>query len=387
MSFQLAFNPCVQRPAPLTVCPTRPESISFPTYWYRLPDEDNFLICTKCFEDKLSSTRFASLLRCDYLDFGPEIVATCDFSTPRIDSLLRQAIASNDFEPLRSFAKKRMKIKNCQGVQGIKGGNDVNWFKPVNDDIPGFISCEACYEDVVLGTNFGPQVVPYPEPQPADAVWFCDLAIPYLKHSIQGYAWSADWSGFVQAARHRMSLPTCARDVPAFASGKRWYNTVRPWPIHNMTICEACYLDRVGWQRNTAQHFAPIAFSPYQLMDQMTCDFNLAPMAACSNILLPYGMCLRNGIISQAQSRRSQHAVKRASSMANGTAYPIRRIRLGPLRILTSVPPVTQPGTKVHTWLTCSAACITLRRRHGCATSTLQVPDTRNTSRNGTKCG
>lgn len=290
MPYQFAFNPSAQRPAPLTVCPAPPETITFPTSWYRFPDDDNFLICKKCYEDKLCSTRFASLLRCDYLDFGPGINATCDFSTPRIDSLLRQAVASNDFERLGSFAKKRMKIQSCQGVQGIKGGNDVNWFKPVNDDISGFVCCEACYEDVVLGTNFGPQFVPHSQPQPADAVWSCDLAIPYLKHSLQEYARVADWGGFAQAARHRMSLPTCVRDVPAFTSAKRWYNTVRPWPIRDMTLCEACYLDRVGWQRNVAQCFAPINFTPYDMMTQMICDFKLVPMAACSDMLLPHGM-------------------------------------------------------------------------------------------------
>ena len=223
------------------------------------------------------------------MDWGPGN-ATCDFSTPRIDSLLRQAIASNDFRPLGSFAKQRMKIKSCQGVQGIKGGNDVKWFKPFNDDIPGFVCCEACYEDVVLGTQFGLQFVPDPQPHPAEAVWSCDLAIPYLKHSLQDYAWSADWGGFAQAARHRMSLPKSERDVPAFPSAKKWYNTVRPSPIRNMTLCEACFLDRAGWQRNVAQHFAPIAFSPYELMTQMICDFKLVPIAACSDILLPHGM-------------------------------------------------------------------------------------------------
>ena len=290
MSSQYASNPSVQRPAPLTVCPTPPKSIAFPTHWYRFPDDDDFLICTKCYEDKLRSTRFAILLRCDYLDFGPGIEATCDFNTPRINSLLRRAITSNDLQPLRSFAKQRLEIKSCQGVQGVQGGNDVKWFKPVNDDISGFVCCEACYEDVVLGTDFGPQFVPYPQRQPADAVWSCDLAIPYLKHSLQEYARSADWGGFAQAARHRMSLPTCVRDVPALASEKRWYNTVRPSPIRNMTLCEACFLDRVGWQGNVAQHFAPIAFDPHAITSQVICDFKPVAMAACSDILLPHGM-------------------------------------------------------------------------------------------------
>ena len=157
-----------QRPAPLYACPTPPESLAFPTYWYRLPDDDHFLICTKCYEDKLHSTPFASLLRCDCLDFGPRSIATCDFNTSRIDSLLRQAVASNNFQPLRSFAEQRLSVKACSGTQPIKGGNGVKWFKPINDAIPGFVCCEACYEDVVLGTILRPNFVPDWEQQPTD---------------------------------------------------------------------------------------------------------------------------------------------------------------------------------------------------------------------------
>jgi len=279
-----------QRPAPLHACPTPPESLTFPTYWYRLPDDDDFLICTKCYEDKLHSTPFARLLRCDYLDFGPRSVATCDFNTPRIDSLLRQAVASNNFQPLWSFAAQRLSVKPCSGTQGIQGGDGVKWFKPINDVIPNFVCCEACYEDVVLGTDFGPNFVPYEKQQPTDSTWSCDLAVPYLRHSLQRCARRGDWHGFVQAGVHRMSLPTCVTGVPAPASTTRWYNTVRPSPIHDMTVCEACYLDRAGWQEDVAQHFAQVAFSPLDFDSRLICDFQLAPMAACSDILLAHGM-------------------------------------------------------------------------------------------------
>ena len=290
MASQLTLGTSPQRPAPLTACPSPPESIAFPTYWYRLPDDDEFLICTKCFEDKLHSTRFASLLRCDYLDFGCGRVAQCDFDTPRIDCLLRQAFASDDFQPLCSFAKQRIRIKACSGPQGIKGGNDVKWFKPAKDEIPGFVCCEACYEDQLSSSSFSLHFVPYWEQQPVDQVWSCDLAIPYLQRSLQGYARCANWHGFVQAACHRMSLPPCVSGVPALASAKRWYNTVRPSPVSGMTVCEACYLDRAGWQENVAQHFAPIAFSPLDLVHQLICDFQQAPMAVCCDILLAHGM-------------------------------------------------------------------------------------------------
>ena len=290
MASQVTSVRSSQRPTPLTACSTPPENLAFPTYWYRLPDNDNFLICTKCYEDKLHSTPFASLLRCDYLDFGPGRVASCDFNTPRIDLLLRQAIASNNFQPLCSFAEHRLEIKSCSGVQGIKGGNGVKWFKPTNDVIPDFVCCEACHEDVALGTIFRSNFVPYLVQQPQNQIWSCDLAIPYLRRCLQGYAERADWHGFVQASRHRMSLPACVSGVSTLASAKRWYNTVIPSPIRDMSVCEACYLDRAGWQEDVAQHFAPVAFSPHNLSSRMICDLQITPMAACCDILLAHGM-------------------------------------------------------------------------------------------------
>ena len=284
------LDPARPRSAPLYACPSPPERITFPTYWYRLPNDDDFLICTKCYEDKICSTPFAGLLRYDYLDFGAGASATCDFNTLRIDSLLRNAIASNDFRPLLSFAERRLSIKPCAGTQGIKGGDGVKWFKPSNDEIPHFVSCEACHEDLILGTTFAPRFSPYWEQQPADQTWSCDLAIPYVKRSLPGFAWKGDWHGFVQACRHRMSLPECASGVSAVAIQKTWYNTVRPSPIHDMTVCEACYLDCAGWQEDAAQNFAPITFNLHQYSTRLLCDFNVAPMAACADILLVRGI-------------------------------------------------------------------------------------------------
>ena len=77
--------------------------MTFPTHWYRLSKNEDFLMCTECYNDKLRGSEFASALRCDKLDYGHASQATCDFTSPRIDALLRQGIVSQDFQPLYSF--------------------------------------------------------------------------------------------------------------------------------------------------------------------------------------------------------------------------------------------------------------------------------------------
>lgn len=74
---ELKYSPPPRRtpqhgPENLIVCPTAPDDgLDFPTSWYRLPNNDDFSICICCYESKIRNTPLASLLRYDYLDFGP----------------------------------------------------------------------------------------------------------------------------------------------------------------------------------------------------------------------------------------------------------------------------------------------------------------------------
>ena len=99
-----------------------------------------------------------------------------------------------------------------------------------------------------------------------------------------------NWPGFISDCHRRMSLPTCQEGVSTMASAKLFLNTIRPFPIHDMSVCEACFLDRAGWQEDIATRFAPLSLHPTQITQRFTCDFQPAPMIACSNSLLAYGM-------------------------------------------------------------------------------------------------
>lgn len=71
------------------------------THQYRFPTEDRFLIYTKCFDEKLQHlATLGDTLRYDLLDFGSRAVITCDFSIPRIEALLKQAVTINNFRPV-----------------------------------------------------------------------------------------------------------------------------------------------------------------------------------------------------------------------------------------------------------------------------------------------
>jgi len=65
---------------------------------------------------------------------------------------------------------------------------------------------------------------------------------------------------------------------------------VRLSPIPNVTACEACYLDRAGWQENAAQNFAQVNVGPYEFSSRWICDYQSKSVATCADLLLAYGM-------------------------------------------------------------------------------------------------
>ena len=83
-----------------------------------------------------------------------------------------------------------------------------------------------------------------------------------------------------------MSITTRAKGVFTLAAAKKWSNTLRPFSIHDIPLCEACFLVRAGWQESTAPNFTQVRFTPFEFASHILCDFGLGPVVACSDILL-----------------------------------------------------------------------------------------------------
>ncbi|KAM6511735.1 hypothetical protein FALCPG4_016734 [Fusarium falciforme] len=257
------------------VMPYCPENrvVGYSLDWYRLPDVPEFFICTRCHADHIAATHLAGQFERVKQPDGS--ASSCGFYVPRVKEVLwPQALQSNDLSALRAYMKKRPEVLACKGKAQVTGAEGFKWFQMAQNEINGFVTCEACYEDHVVGTPFEHQFSPS-RPHPQEEKWTCDMAIPYVQKMVTQTAKQNDWQGFVAAAKKRLELPVCEGEVVE-ASSRTWYLPRRK--IKDMYVCEACYLDRLALTRFNGEfepYQRPAGFDGFlaQLGERWACDF------------------------------------------------------------------------------------------------------------------
>ncbi|OHW98668.1 integral membrane protein [Colletotrichum incanum] len=222
-------------------CPDQRE-LDYDADWYHLASVPDFLICTRCHEMYLSGTHFAASLKRVRRAAG-----RCRFNVPRITRLLLpEYVKHNDDGPIREFMSSRLSILDCKGQQGSKGGAGIKWFKTLDSRLEGFVSCEACYEDIVLATSFRQNFVAHDVAQPLDATWACDVCLPFIARSLIKYSKRTvnAWEEWVQAAAKHINLPRCEKKSVSPTS-RRWMQ-LRQQKFTDLKICERCYEETVA---------------------------------------------------------------------------------------------------------------------------------------------
>ncbi|KAK2019155.1 hypothetical protein LZ32DRAFT_519917 [Colletotrichum eremochloae] len=171
----------------------------------------------------------------------------CRFNVPRITRLLLpEYVKHNDDGPIREFMSSRLSILDCKGQQGSRGGAGIKWFKTLDSRLEGFISCEACYEDIVLATSFRQHFVANEATQPLDATWACDVCLPFITRSLVKYSkrTTNTWEEWVQAAVKHISLPQCEKK-PVSPTTRQWMQ-LREQRFPELKMCERCYEETVA---------------------------------------------------------------------------------------------------------------------------------------------
>lgn len=299
------------------IMPYCPENrvVGYSLDWYRLPDVPEFFVCTRCHADHIAATHLAGQFeRVTQLDGS---ASSCGFYVLRVKELLwPQALQSNDLSALRAYMKKRPEILACKGKAQVTGAEGFKWYQMVQNEINGFVTCEACYEDHVVGTHFERQFSPS-RPHPQEEKWTCDMAIPYVQKMVTKSAKQNDWQGFVAVAKKRLELPACDGELVE-SNSRTWYLPRRK--IKDMYVCEACYLDKLSLTRFSGEfepYQRPAGFDGFleQLGARWACDFadskismsfaleaaiyqrNFDILWNAANAILSLVPCTKNGII------------------------------------------------------------------------------------------
>ncbi|KAI1473636.1 hypothetical protein F4774DRAFT_423093 [Daldinia eschscholtzii] len=226
-------------PPAVTSCIDNP--VTFTTDWYWHPEAPEFFICSRCYVDHIHKTKFWNLFRKERFSDGK--MRICRFSKPRMrDCLLKDALAMGSLEPALAWMRSRSRIPDCKGIDGVKGKEGIKWYRTKLNDIPGFVSCQACYEDHVLVNLFFVNFEPS-QPQPAEDIWSCDIAVPFIGKEYEVRGKTNDWVGFVSEAKARLSIKPCPRRNEELAYGRKWFVPKRG--PEGLVLCSGCYCDQV----------------------------------------------------------------------------------------------------------------------------------------------
>ncbi|RAO69042.1 uncharacterized protein BHQ10_005054 [Talaromyces amestolkiae] len=216
--------------------------INYSLLWYRLvnPSEAElaFLVCSRCYTDHIQNTSLVA-------EFEPvlqseQFAAACSFWIPSVhDCFWPKALSTGNTVVFRKYVSRWVESPPCPGVQGSRDFGST-WYGMVNGDVDGFMICEGCYVDNVLGTTFQNKFTTYSSEWESDT-WACDLRFAFTSRALRTYTKLNDWNSFVFAAEQRHGLLECTGDE-VYANSNTWFYP-RHRPISNMRICAACCMD------------------------------------------------------------------------------------------------------------------------------------------------
>ncbi|KAI3328761.1 hypothetical protein F4824DRAFT_390642 [Ustulina deusta] len=225
---------------PVTSCIDIP--ITFSTDWYWHPEAPGYLVCSRCYADHIHRSQYrGAFQRGRFSDGKPR---TCRFSKPRMKNhLYREALASGSLRHALDWMRKRAAIPDCRGVDGVKGrfGAGITWY--ATREIPGFLACQACYEDRLLTNRLAHRFGVHAETHPADAVWACDAPVPFIERVYEERGRTDDWQGFVGEAKARIAAQPCPQGEKVAAYGRKWF--VPKAGPRDLILCSTCYCDQV----------------------------------------------------------------------------------------------------------------------------------------------
>ncbi|KAJ6786985.1 hypothetical protein PWT90_04118 [Aphanocladium album] len=216
--------------------------VDYPLYWYYLDDLSDSSICTRCYADHIEITPLASRFNRKLAE--PETVLSCHFRYHRVkDVLWPAAVRTGSLDALKAFLSSRLQITNCKDRAATTDPDGIKYYSMRNDDVAGFIACEACFVDRIADTSFKSQFVPHKVEQGKTDRWICDASIPYIRKALELFSEHNDWAGFVEGTTRRCKLLICAGNEMARADCENWYTTRQK--MEGFQVCETCYMDKI----------------------------------------------------------------------------------------------------------------------------------------------
>ena len=230
-------------------CPY-PDIIRYSVRWYFHRSAPKLHVCSHCFSNHIKNTVFASSFDSEVSAHGE--ARTCRFPVPRMQQLWSKSKSLNNLEAMIPFIQHRAEIQACHGASGVNSTAKVKWFSPIDGAIPGFVACEACYEDYILASSFAGRFALHKRAQTSDAIWACDLSLKAILRAFSHCSKAGDWKQFTSFASMRLNLPNCISYEWLPTTSVKWY---QPKNL-DFIMCETCYVDSTAFT-SMEKYFEP----------------------------------------------------------------------------------------------------------------------------------
>ncbi|SCV48121.1 uncharacterized protein FFB14_10205 [Fusarium fujikuroi] len=245
---------------PVTECIDMP--FTLPTYWFIHSSYPDFVICSRCYADRILNSPFRDTFTPVWHD--DRLERQCLFGTSRVrDYLWPAALSSMSLDNIMSFMATRPALGRCPEDKSVEG---QEWYYP--PDRPEMAICKPCYEDYFKHTSFGNRFSTH-KPQGAAS---CDHNLWYIRRMLKLYSPNNNWTSFTTGFYKRLQLPPCPKAQPIAGPERTWFMSSRG--PSNFSVCEACYWDYFH-ESTESQSFHTVRLGPSQ---QASCDMGQANM-------------------------------------------------------------------------------------------------------------
>ena len=227
--------------------------ISTPVDWVIHPSAPHFLICGRCYVDRIYSTQQWPR---EFVKYQPSTGLSLRCHLGAIPHMAKRWSKVHTTEEFLSFLKimqRKRVARHCPGLTHPNG--NITWYS--TSSIPGIRICQECHQQLFGGTAFSKHFFLCDEP-PISSV--CHGSFNYTKRMVDVLFELDDcsWEHFAEEMLIRIQLPSCLnlrRDSISNNTGSWYRYTRRGENSRDLHICEACFLDYV-YQTDMENSFA-----------------------------------------------------------------------------------------------------------------------------------
>lgn len=228
------------------------DAISVPVDWVIHPSAPHFVICGRCYVDRIYDTH---QWRREFVKYRPStgLSLRCHLGAiPHMTIRWSKVHTADEFLAFLKVMQRKKVARPCPGH--TFPSVNASWY--TTSSIPGLKICQECRQQLFGGTRFSKQFFSLGNDGPPISS-ICHGSFSHTKRMVETLLEDDDWDRFVERMRVRIQLSTCSsrRDTGTEDDVGWWYKYSKSSTAKDLFICEACYFDHV-YKTKCEGHFS-----------------------------------------------------------------------------------------------------------------------------------